>query len=103
MPLVRTFSVATAINNVGQIAGYSDFGGVPSATLWSNGTVTDLGEGRAFAINDAGQVVGSSDIGGISTATLWSGGTVTDLGNSAKGSLQYPPGNQRCGTGGGIY
>ena len=57
------------------------------ATLWNNGTVTDLGtlggtSSYANGINDSGQVVGISNIhSNMEThATLWSNGTVTDLG-----------------------
>ena len=66
-------SVATGINNFGQIVGYSNTTAGPlSATpvhafLWSLGSIQDLGvlnpgdeSSRATGINDAGQVVGSS-------------------------------------------
>ena len=59
-------SYAWAINNAGQITGYSDTSnGETHAFLWEDGTLTDLGTpgGKysfAYAINDHGQVVGAS-------------------------------------------
>ena len=60
-----TDSIAEAINDAGQVVGYSDvgglFGGVGYATEWSRGRMINLGEGfNATAINDAGQVSSSS-------------------------------------------
>jgi probable HAF family extracellular repeat protein len=71
-------SAARAINNSGQVVGYSEKiqyplgkkGGQPSITftavLWQNGKITSLGtlggaNSSATAINDLGQVVGTSD------------------------------------------
>lgn len=61
---------AFAINNKGQVAGdsnYTNSGNIRHATLWSTGTVKDLGTlpnwgnySRALGINFAGQVVGTS-------------------------------------------
>lgn len=85
-----SYSAAFAINNAGQIAGASTRGGDADSylhpTLWSGGTVRELGEwGIATGINNAGQVVGysaynSSTMGLVTRATLWSGGTPVDLG-----------------------
>lgn len=56
------YSRATAINERGQIVGFSatkyPWWRSPHATLWSRGTMTDLGEGMASGINARGQVVG---------------------------------------------
>ena len=38
-----TQSDAFAINNLGQVAGYSDVGGIRYAVEWSGGSVIDLG------------------------------------------------------------
>ena len=67
-------SAGIAINDSGQVAGYSNRGPetvlnlIASGFLYSNGQMTALGtvgEGRnqspAYGINDAGQVVGWSD------------------------------------------
>jgi len=73
-------SYATAINDKGQVAGWS--------YLTGNGTtLTDLGTlggatSEANAMNNDGQVAGKSFIVGdrAEHATLWSGTTATDLG-----------------------
>ena len=86
-------SYPNAINNVGQIVGFSDTSsGSMQAFLWENNTMTALGTlpgidwSIAYAINDVGQIVGS--INDVCTssgycpshAILWQNGTVTDLG-----------------------
>ncbi|MDO8682417.1 MAG: DUF3466 family protein [Armatimonadota bacterium] len=68
-------SVATGINNSGQVVGYSEGG---HAFLWQNGSMQDLGVNATnVAINDNGQVVGS--LGGPSF--LWQNGSMQNLGN----------------------
>jgi probable HAF family extracellular repeat protein len=70
------YSVATAINNAGQVVGSSNS---PHATTWNGTTATDLGTlggnySAALAINNTGQVAGHSDLatpGSASHATLW--------------------------------
>jgi len=78
-------TAATAINNLGQVVGYtvSPLGNLPFT--WSAG-VFDLlpvlpgySSGAAFGVNDLGQVVGSSSLPSFEAATLWSGPTVTNL------------------------
>jgi probable HAF family extracellular repeat protein len=90
-------SVATAINNAGQIVGYSN--PTPSTThafRWTNGILTDLGtspgggHSRANAINDAGQVAGTADRspGGYGYPVRWSAsGVITDLGGPVTNAL----------------
>src|SRR5689334_12832658 len=56
-------SYPTAINNLGQVVGYSDTDTSPRAFVYSNGVMTDLGSpnGRstyAYGINDNGSIVG---------------------------------------------
>jgi probable HAF family extracellular repeat protein len=58
-------SEAWAINNAGQITGYSGTPQGEHAFLWEDGTMTDLGtlggkESFAYAINNRGQMVGAS-------------------------------------------
>lgn len=80
-------SIATAINDAGEITGYADTADSTHAFFWKNGQMTDLGplEGdcfsAAFGINSRGQVVGGS-ISCDSTTTravLWEHGQITDL------------------------
>ncbi len=95
------YSQANAINDVGQVAGFSETGvidpsdttcGNPAtfhelqAALWQHGTVTDLSPfpgdpySVSFGLNDLGQVVGRSGTMCSTTgAALWQHGTVTDL------------------------
>jgi probable HAF family extracellular repeat protein len=90
-------SIATGINDVGQVVGQSMsmHGGSQVATEWSNGQLIELGglPGSTFSsansINNAGQVVGVSAIGGgviggvfmspVGVATEWSNGQVIEL------------------------
>jgi len=79
-------SQARAINDSGQVAGFSHAGGVSRATLWNGTTAIDLGvpEGSYFsearAINASGQVAGfSAAANGANHATLWNGTTAIDL------------------------
>jgi len=63
-----TFSIATGVNDLGQVVGYSATAdGATHAFLWQSGTMTDLGtlraaagESHATGINRLGQVVGYS-------------------------------------------
>ncbi len=85
-----TASFGYGINNSGEVVGWSgdSIGSCCAdnlqATLWSNGTVTDLGPGVAQAINNSGTVVGITDSG----ATEWEGSSVIDLEPLIPGSNQ---------------
>ena len=87
-------SVATGIDDKGQVVGYSDASGV-YAFLYSNGTITDLGtlpggsQSIARAINNLGQVVGvTENSSGFQHAFLYSGsGPMQDLGTLPGGTL----------------
>lgn len=69
---------ATAINELGWIAGNATNGG---AFLWQNNQVTDLGAlESAEDLNDRGQVVGSSTCNNTLCAFLWDNGLLTPLG-----------------------
>jgi probable HAF family extracellular repeat protein len=90
-------SVATAVNNAGQVVGFSS----PTpftqhAFRWTAGALVDLGtlpgggNSRANAVNDAGQVAGTADRfnGGFGYPVRWSaGGIVTDLGGPVTNAL----------------
>jgi probable HAF family extracellular repeat protein len=80
-------SEATAINDMGQVVGYSQVeDGKHHAFLWSGGAMTDLGtlggkESFAEAINIEGEVVGYAlTEADVWHAFLWSRGHMVDLG-----------------------
>ena len=90
-------AVAVAVNERGQVAGFSLTDSVPNAVtgmptnhpfLWENGTMRDLGTigGTAIemvnALNNQGQVVGSMNVAGDQSfhPFLWNGQTLQDLG-----------------------
>lgn len=72
-------SMATAINNRGQVVGTRYTADGAYAFLWQAGVMTNLGTGYAWDINDRGQVVGQNQVGGTG-ATMWYQGRVYDLG-----------------------
>jgi probable HAF family extracellular repeat protein len=81
-------NVPTAINNFGQVVGWSDLPGdtTTHAFLWQKGVMSDLGtlpgdaSSTAMAINIKGQIAGSScDPSGACRAFLWQDGKMTDL------------------------
>jgi probable HAF family extracellular repeat protein len=80
-------SVATGINDAGQVVGYA--GNTDThAIIWNGTTPIDLSAlngnaGAAQAINNLGQVVGNScppGVSGRAHATIWNGRMPTDLG-----------------------
>jgi probable HAF family extracellular repeat protein len=125
-----TNSVATSINDAGQIAGYSSFGaggggpgGNPdeNAFLYSAGKIIDLGTPQGFsvanAINNQGQVVGEWNGGGTGDdAFVWNSGVMTDLGtlpleptsvatsiNDSGQIVGYATNNETAGGGGSVF
>ncbi len=79
-PLGSSNSGAFAINDAGQVAGYTEKGGGFIATEWSNGQAIVLNNpagstsSGAYALNNVGQLVGYSTLNGNLTATEWSNG-----------------------------
>ena len=91
-------SVATAINNAGQVSGYAQ-SATNAARAWRytpGAGLTDLGsfggaDNRALAINSAGQVAGySTDAGGVAHGFKFSGGSLLDLGGTGGGTNIFP-------------
>lgn len=74
-------SAAWAINNGGQIVGWSDTSLLSTAMLWENGSWTDLGADMnaagssvAWDITESGVVVGQASLdGGFPAGFIWSG------------------------------
>jgi probable HAF family extracellular repeat protein len=64
-------SIATSINDLGQVVGYANVAGAPNpifgpqSFLYSNGQmtpITPIGGGPAYSINDSGVIVGSNGL-----------------------------------------
>jgi probable HAF family extracellular repeat protein len=80
-PAGSNSSTAFAINNAGQIVGWSDYnsnGGAIFATVWSGGNAIELGSlpganvNLALGINDIGQVVGfSGPVSDVPEPSTW--------------------------------
>ncbi len=72
----------TGINDLGQIAGYSN----DKSFLWENGNTVDIGSldgGATYAtgINNLGKIVGNSQVGYYSHPFMWEDGNMKDLGS----------------------
>lgn len=83
-------SIARALNDMGQVVGYSYSSTSHHAVLWSGEEVIDLGLGpgiqsAALDINDSGEIVGYWGSGSQTSqhrATLWRGDEMIDLNNA---------------------
>jgi probable HAF family extracellular repeat protein len=83
-----TFGVANALNNRGQVVGFSDVAGnlANHAFIWERNVLTDIGtlggdNSTANWTSDAGQVAGIPDLrDGTHHAFAWKDGNFTDLG-----------------------
>src|SRR5881628_848377 len=97
-------SVASSINDRGQVAGASlRDDSTQGGFIWQDGTMTDLGSlggtaTVAYAINNRGQVVGASTRAEDASvgAFVWQDGVMIDLG----GAFSFRAGHQRTRTGG---
>jgi probable HAF family extracellular repeat protein len=83
-----TFGFPLALNNRGQVVGYSDLAGDATSHpfSWNLGILTDIGTfggsfGYADSVNDGGEVVGGASLPDESRhAFLWKNGSLKDLG-----------------------
>lgn len=92
-------SAATALNNSGQVTGWSEVvpgnTGVVHAFIYSNGVMQDLGtlpgctSSKGFGINSSGAVAGSSYQPQSSHAFVYSNGSMKDLGTLPGGSTSF--------------
>jgi probable HAF family extracellular repeat protein len=78
--------VATSINNIGKVVGYSHIDSINRhAFLYSNGVISDIGSfggySAALSINDAGVIVGfaSDRDNGSAHAFVYANGVMTDI------------------------
>jgi uncharacterized membrane protein len=89
-PIAPSSSAAGAINDRGQVLGYTYSTGTGSrAFVWERGRLTPLpalfanqGSSYAFGINEAGRIVGQTVASATGTgqiATVWDNGQVADL------------------------
>jgi probable HAF family extracellular repeat protein len=77
------YSIATAINDAGQVVGTSNAQDSMHAFVWTSQkglsqlpALSGANSSSAYAINRAGEIAGSSG----TQAVVWSGSTITDLG-----------------------
>jgi probable HAF family extracellular repeat protein len=74
-------SVATGVNDLGVVVGYSDTADNDThAFRWERGVMTDLGSFMATDVNDRGQIVGGYETPAGYHAALWSENRLVDLG-----------------------
>jgi probable HAF family extracellular repeat protein len=98
-------SIATAINDRGQVVGASLRDSTTErGFIWQDGMMTDLGSlggtnTVAYAMNNRGQVVGGSNRRGDSSvgAFIWQKGVMTDLGGGNSFALGINDGGQVVG------
>jgi probable HAF family extracellular repeat protein len=86
-----TFGMPNALNNHGQVVGFSNLPGDQSSDpfLWDNGKLIDLNTTTiggnplgAFEINDAGEIIGAAAFPNAPyDAYVWRNGVATDLGH----------------------
>lgn len=89
-----TYSIANAINDIGQVVGASSYFGAPwSAFLWEDGQMIELensfgeGTGSATDINNQGFIVGiAKDLSSQEHAIIWRRGGMFDLGTFPGGT-----------------
>jgi probable HAF family extracellular repeat protein len=80
LPSCPAVAVPFAINNAGQITGWSQNASGNKAFLYSGGVMTDIGAGdgsRAFGISSNGYITGQ----GPDTAFVYMNGVATDIGS----------------------
>ena len=82
---------ASAINNIGQVVGYRLQSGLPSATLWTDGSPSTLSNAFSLArdINDLGQVAGFDNLVAAPHVAVWHAGSVTSLGLGSATAINH--------------
>ncbi len=89
-----SLSYAFGINNAGQVVGLSTFSNSLSATVWNNGTPTDLGASVGTAYNSQAGLNSQNNQQGV----LWSGGTVAVLSPLSGSSMSFATAINNAGT-----
>jgi probable HAF family extracellular repeat protein len=74
-------SLASGINDHGQVVGEAITSWFQGGFLWQNGQITPVGDVRVRprAINNSGQIAGRFHVGTSTRAFLWQYGTLTEL------------------------
>lgn len=87
------YDSARAINERGEIAGYSMVSGTMHAVVWSPGGIVDLGPGRTIGLNERGQVLVDA-----AAPFVWDHGVTTAIASSSTAVAAINDRGQVAGT-----